>query len=96
MSAIPATRLDPTLPDRFSDEQVVVQGITDCVFEEDGALIVVDYKTDRVKTPQELIDRYALQLQLYAEMLTETLHKPVKELLLYSFALDTQVAVELN
>ncbi len=96
MSRIPVTQLDETIPDQFANETVVVQGITDCVFEEDGQLVVVDYKTDRVKSGEELSDRYAKQLRLYAKMLSETREQPVKELLLYSFALDQVVSVPLE
>ncbi|MBR4869096.1 MAG: helicase-exonuclease AddAB subunit AddA [Clostridia bacterium] len=95
MSALPATLLNPTLPERFASEQVVVQGITDCVFYEDDALVLVDYKTDRVNTPEELVERYAEQLHLYAKMLTETYQMPVKEMILYSFHLNCQVRVAL-
>ena len=74
-------------------ESVVVQGIADCVFEEDGRLVIVDYKTDRVKTGEELADRYREQLSIYAYALTQTLGLPVKECLLYSFVLSRPVPV---
>ncbi len=96
MSALPVTELDSTLPETFAREHVVVQGIVDCVFREADGLVVVDYKTDRVETGEELVSRYAEQLRLYAKMLTETYQIPVKELLLYSFHLDTQVEVALS
>lgn len=94
MSALPARLLDPSLSEQFAEERVVVQGITDCVFYEDDGLVVVDYKTDRVKTADELVERYAEQLRLYARMLADTYHLPVKELILYSFHLNEQVTVE--
>jgi ATP-dependent helicase/nuclease subunit A len=93
MTFVPATMLDDSLPKEFEDEKIVIQGIVDCIFEEDDGLVVVDYKTDRVETPEELVDRYGKQLQLYAHMLAQTKEKPVKELLLYSFSLNTVVAV---
>ncbi|MBR6548529.1 MAG: PD-(D/E)XK nuclease family protein, partial [Clostridia bacterium] len=93
MSQISVTQLDPTLPEKFENERVVVQGITDCVFEEDGQLVVVDYKTDRVKEIGELADRYAEQLRLYAHMLTEDMGMPIKELILYSFHLGTSLSL---
>jgi ATP-dependent helicase/nuclease subunit A len=96
MTFVPATRLEPSLPSRFEEEKIVVQGIVDCLFEEADGLVVVDYKTDRVKTPEELLERYGKQLQLYADMLKETQNKPVKELLLYSFTLHTTVTVPLD
>ena len=91
LAALPVTRLDPQLPARFADETVVVQGIADCVFEEDGRLVIVDYKTDRVSQPAQLVERYAAQLRLYGELLGADLGLPVKELLLYSFALNAVI-----
>lgn len=72
-------------------EFLIVQGIADCVFEENGRLVVVDYKTDRVKTGAELIGRYREQLHIYADALSRTLGAPVGEALLYSFALGDTV-----
>ena len=66
-------------------ETLLVQGITDCVFEENGELVILDYKTDRNQTMEELRDHYAPQLKLYAKALSETLGKPVKSCLIYSF-----------
>lgn len=96
MSQIPVTRLDPTLPRRFSEETVVVQGITDCVFMEQGKAVVVDYKTDRIKQPEELVERYGEQLRLYGHMLSQDLGLEVKELLLYSFCLDQTITVPMK
>ncbi|HIW74581.1 MAG TPA: helicase-exonuclease AddAB subunit AddA [Firmicutes bacterium] len=72
-------------------DSLVVQGIADCVFEEDGRLVVVDYKTDRVQSGEELTLRYREQLRIYAAALSRTLGLPVKEALLYSFALGRTV-----
>lgn len=75
------------------DEPLVIQGIADCVFEEDGKLVIVDYKTDRVKNARELVDRYAGQLRIYREALAQTLGQEVKECLLYAFGLGREVPV---
>ena len=72
----------------------VVQGIADCVFEEKDGLVVVDYKTDHVKTPEALVERYTAQLDIYRQALQTIFPKPVKECLLYSFSLNTTVRVE--
>ncbi len=66
-------------------ESLLVQGIADCAFEENGSLVILDYKTDRNQTMEELRDHYAPQLKLYAKALSETLGKPVKSCLIYSF-----------
>ena len=72
---------------------VVVQGIIDVFFEEDDYLVLVDYKTDKIKPGQEikLIDRYKTQMQYYKDTLEQITGKQVKEIYLYSFALDKPV-----
>ena len=51
-------------------------------------LVLIDYKTDRVKTGGELAARYAEQLAFYAEALEKAFGKPEKEKLLYSLWLS--------
>lgn len=50
-----------------SEELVLVQGIIDAWFEEDDGIVIVDYKTDRVRTMQMLAGRYHIQLEAYAK-----------------------------
>lgn len=69
------------------DDKILIQGIADCVFEENGKLVLLDYKTDRVKTEEELLERYKKQIMFYKTAVAKTLNKPVKEALLYSFHL---------
>ncbi len=85
---IPAGRVDPSLPPALRDEPVVLQGEADCVFEEAGGLVLVDYKTDRVKDPAALWARYREQLELYRFALERCTGKKVRECLLYSFDLN--------
>lgn len=84
--------LDPSLAS-MAEETLIVQGMADCVFEEEGALVIVDYKTDRVKDAVTLQERYKKQLEIYRNALEQTLGKPVKETLLYAFQLDDTVTV---
>lgn len=81
------------LPADAAKETVLVQGIADAVFEEDGALVIVDYKTDRVENGAILAQRYASQLAIYRDALARTLGKPVKECVIYSFHLGEIVPV---
>ena len=85
---LPASLLDRKFPDT---EKVLIQGIIDAFFEEDGELVLVDYKTDRISHPQELIQRYQKQLYYYQMALEQLTGKKVKEQLLYSFALGEAV-----
>ncbi len=85
-----ASRLGEQFPD---SEQVLIQGIIDIFFEEDGKIVVADYKTDAVKTPEELIQRYRVQLDYYAEALYRLTGKEVIQKIIYSFALDREIVV---
>ena len=87
---IPASRVDPDFPEK---ETVLIQGIIDIFFEEDGNLILMDYKTDRVNTPEELIKRYKAQLDYYADALTQLTGKSVAEKIIYSFALEKEISL---
>ncbi|WP_312641990.1 helicase-exonuclease AddAB subunit AddA [Hydrogenoanaerobacterium sp.] len=78
-----------------SSDTITVQGVADCVFIEDGACVIVDYKTDTVKDAQELVERYSAQLTLYKKIIEESLHLPVKQCVLYSFALSTEIPLVL-
>ncbi|MQN00875.1 MAG: helicase-exonuclease AddAB subunit AddA [Lachnospiraceae bacterium] len=78
----------------FSD-QVIVQGIIDAFFVENDKIILIDYKTDFVKTEEELLVKYTKQLQLYQLALERGLELPVSEMYLYSFVLGKTVAVPL-
>jgi ATP-dependent helicase/nuclease subunit A len=72
---------------------VVVQGIIDAYFKEEGKLILLDYKTDRIKEGQEelLSDRYRTQLQYYKDTLEQLTGMEVAETYLYSFALGKEL-----
>lgn len=67
-----------------SRELVLVQGIVDAFFYEDGDIILMDYKTDSVEKPEQLIQRYQAQLDLYARALEEATGKKVREKIIYS------------
>ena len=70
-----------------SEELVLVQGIIDAWFEEDDGIVIVDYKTDRVRTMQTLAGRYHIQLEAYAKAVARLTGKTVKECGIYSFCL---------
>ena len=70
---------------------ILVQGIIDVCFEENGELVVLDYKTDRVRKAEELREKYHAQLDYYAEALEQLLKKPVKEKIIYSFTLQEEI-----
>ena len=68
-----------------SDERILIQGIIDAFFEEDGKLVLVDYKTDYVENSDILIRRYEAQVRYYTRALEQITGKRVAERYLYSF-----------
>lgn len=80
-------------PDNDFEETVLVQGIVDAYFEEDGELVVVDYKTDYVRSASQLKERYHGQLEYYAQALSQLTDKKVKQKVIYSFALKMEIEV---
>ena len=84
MMGVPASDLDPGFP---AEEMVLVQGIIDAWFIEDGELVLMDYKTDRVSDEKTLIDRYHIQLELYKKALESATMRRVKQVYIYSFHL---------
>lgn len=89
----PAKFFYPELTGEAAEEKIVVQGIADCVFVEDGELVIVDYKTDTGVDAEALLDRYSAQLEIYREALSQAFGMPVKETLLYSFFMNSTVKV---
>ena len=72
-------------------ERLFLQGIIDTAFVEDDQWVLVDYKTDRVKSGDELIRRYKIQMDLYKEALERLTNMPVKASYIYSFRLHEAV-----
>lgn len=81
-------------PEADKGEMVLIQGIIDAFFEEDGSLVVLDYKTDRVRKARELIDKYQEQLHLYGRALEQMTGKKMKEKVIYSFTLKQEIVLE--
>ena len=91
---IDASRLlDPDHKEKGSEalegEILMIQGIIDAYFTEDGRIILLDYKTDAVSSMDELWLRYETQMDYYREALEKLTHLPVSERRLYSFKLGT-------
>ena len=65
-----------------TDEPILLQGVIDCCFLEEGAWVLLDYKTDFVPpgtTPEEAAAKHARQLTLYAEALAALTATTVRE-----------------
>ncbi|MEO4054233.1 helicase-exonuclease AddAB subunit AddA [Solibacillus sp. CAU 1738] len=78
--------------DRDGDVQIV-QGVIDCLFEENGSWVLLDYKTDKVRAPydqepaltKEMTSRYGVQLDIYKEAVESIKRIPVTEKVLYLY-----------
>ncbi len=90
MMGIPANRLIDEIPE---NELILVQGIIDVWFEEGDDIVLMDYKTDKVDSGEELIKKYSVQLDYYREALKRITEKKVKERLIYSFTLGETILV---
>jgi len=79
--------------DKDSGEKVLVQGVIDCLLDEGDGFVVIDFKTDSLKNKciDEIVQRYQVQLDLYALAVETILRKPVKEKYLYLFSIGQEV-----
>ncbi|RFU63536.1 helicase-exonuclease AddAB subunit AddA [Peribacillus saganii] len=76
------------------DEFIIVQGIVDCIFEDEQGIVLLDYKTDTITgrfqngfegAKEILADRYRVQMQLYTRAIEEILKKKITERYLFFF-----------
>ncbi len=76
-------------------EEMLLQGVADCVFETENGLVVVDFKTDRVTGPAlaQRAETYRPQLAAYAAALEKILEKPVTERILYFFTAGAEISL---
>ena len=86
---LPASQVDGS----DSDETILIQGIIDAFFYEDGQIVLLDYKTDYVRRASELREKYHAQLEYYEQALSIMTGKKVKEKLIYSFTLGEVIEV---
>jgi ATP-dependent helicase/nuclease subunit A len=90
---VDAREADPEAP---AGEQVLLQGVIDCFFETEEGLTVIDFKTDRILSETDLLEKaetYRIQLETYSKSLEKIFEKPVNRQILYF--LGVSAAVEL-
>lgn len=92
---IPAGLVDNSLQFPYSEEPIILQGAIDCMFEENGRMVIVDYKTDRISSTERLAENYKPQLRLYKLAVEQITGKRVEQCLLYSFYLNCEVILDL-
>ena len=91
MQLIDANTLDRNAGD---GEQVLLQGVIDCFYEDCDGLVVIDFKTDRVFTEEllrERIENYRIQLETYSKALEIIFEKPVSKRILYFLSISRAV-----
>ncbi len=74
-------------------DTILVNGIIDCYFVENGKIILIDYKSDRIYEEEELKERYHIQLELYKTALERALGLPVAEVYIYSLAMGKEISL---
>lgn len=81
------------LSPELKGEQILLQGVTDCCLVEADGLVVLDFKSDRIR-PGEEEERaayYRGQMDAYSRALSRIFARPVKERILWFFATDKEV-----
>ena len=80
---------------KYKDEKITLQGIIDCYFEENDEIVLIDYKTDYIKSGDEdsIKNKYKVQLEYYEKAIEQITGKKVKEKYLYLFYNDIEIRI---
>lgn len=79
--------------DENDPESMLIQGVIDAYFFEEDKIVLVDYKTNRDKTAEQLKEMYSFQLESYGRALTRMLHMEIKESVIYSTVLARCISI---
>ena len=90
-AGIKPSELDNNLPN--TDDLIIVQGIIDAFFYEDGEIVLMDYKTDHADEAT-IKGRYNAQMEYYARILEQLTGCKVKSQIFYSFYLGKEISLE--
>jgi ATP-dependent helicase/nuclease subunit A len=88
---IPSKLYDSSLNGSYDGEKMILQGVIDCFFEDEDGIVLLDYKTDKVSSIEKIVEKYRLQLDLYAEAIEKITKKTVKQKFLYLFSVKSVV-----
>ena len=83
-----AERANKLFSEYKSDAEIMIQGVIDCVIETDDGLCVIDYKTDKVFSEEEMAQKYRVQLSCYQVAAERIFKKKVTKKILYLFDMD--------
>ena len=71
---------------------MLIQGVIDCLFREGETWVLVDYKTDRLDSPEAFTARYAVQLAMYKRAVEQIGHIVIRDVCIYSFHLGRTIS----
>ena len=92
---VPLSFVRKDLQDEVGDEQIVIQGVIDGIIINGKKGEIVDYKTDKVNTPEELCERYREQMRVYKVAAEQCFGLENVTVTLYSFSLSKEISVNL-
>lgn len=87
---VPVNKINPKSQ---SEETMIIQGIIDVCFIEDGKYVIADYKTDRVRKMDELKDKYHIQLECYKLAIEQISEMTVSDMIIYSVHLGDEITL---
>ena len=90
IASLPASAIYDDVSELLKDEEIIIQGAADLIVIKDKTLYIIDYKTDRVKDSSALIDKYKLQLDIYAKAFSQIFECDKVETVIYSFYLGKE------
>lgn len=93
LTKIPISSISTDLEKDLKDEKIIVQGAVDLCFLEEDGLVILDFKTDKVDNTKQLQNTYSKQLNIYALACEKIFELPVKQKIIYSFALSEEIEV---
>ncbi|MBR4973368.1 MAG: UvrD-helicase domain-containing protein, partial [Clostridia bacterium] len=93
LTEMQADTINPLLNENCKNEKIIVQGAVDLCFDEQDGIVILDFKTDRVDDISVLKDIYSEQLNIYALACEKIFKKPVKQKIIYSFALQDSICI---
>ena len=81
------------LREENKNEKIIIQGAVDCMFIENGSIVLIDFKTDRTNSPEFLLEHYSEQLKIYSVAAEKMFGKKVKECYIYSLYMGKWIEV---
>ncbi len=86
-------KIDASMYDNELDGQILTSGIIDLLFIHDNTFYIVDYKTDKVDTIDQLVDLYKVQLDLYEDGIKQNINAKKIKKYIYSITLNKFIEV---